>query len=234
MGTTVPFHVFAILDGNRRWAEKEGLPRFMGHEHGYETLKQILPKLTSLGITHFTFWALSLNNLNRSKEEVQKLFELLSVGLEELRTSDIIKRDKIRMRFAGSFDSNYLPEEIMRVMKDTEHATRKNNGPKLTMLIAYDGEEEMRDAFQHLLRTYNRDADITIEAIRSALQTHYLPPMDLVIRTGGEPHMSAGMPLLHMRESYMYFTNTLWPDFTLEELSLAVTKAKTRERRNGK
>lgn len=224
------FHIFIIPDGNRRFAKSKGLASYKGHLAGYETLKNILKHIWNHNVTHFTFWALSLDNVKkRTPKEIKYLFNILEKGVKELGKSKEFREKEIRIRFAGSFN-DYLPSKIISKFYELEKETESNNGPVFTLLLAYDGEKEMCEAIEIIKR--KSDASVK-ELLSENLQTGFLPPVDLMIRTGGEPHLSAGALMWHMQNTHLYFTKTLWPDFGVEELSKAIAEFKRRERRFG-
>lgn len=227
------FHVFIIPDGNRRFAKSKRLAPHKGHLAGYIALKKILKNIWEHDVTHFTFWALSLDNVRkRTQKEIEYLFKILEKGVKELGESKEFREKEIRLRFAGSF-KNHLPPKIISKFCELEKETEKNIGPVFTILLAYDGAIEICEAIKNI-KNNGDEIDGSIEKlILENLQTGFLPPIDLMIRTGGEPHLSAGALMWQMQNAHLYFTETLWPDFSVEELSKAIAEFKSRERRFG-
>lgn len=227
------FHVFIIPDGNRRFAKLRGLVPHKGHLEGYRTLKMILKDIWNYNVTHFTFWALSLDNVKkRTPKEIEYLFKILEKGVKELGKSKEFKEKEIRIRFAGNF-KDYLPPKVISKFYELENKTKNNIGPVFTLLLAYDGEKEMCEAIEIIRKKSDKAEGPIKELLSENLQTGFLPPVDLMIRTGGEPHLSAGALMWQMQNTHLYFTKTLWPDFSVEELSKAITEFKRRERRFG-
>lgn len=227
------FHVFIIPDGNRRFAKSKGLASHKGHLAGYEALKIILKNIWSYNVTHFTFWALSLDNIKkRNPKEIEYLFKILETGVKELGESKEFKERKIRLRFAGSF-KDYLPPKVVSKFYELEKETKNNTGPIFTLLLAYDGVKEMCEAIENIKFKIDKTDGSIEKLMPETLQTGFLPSVDLMIRTGGEPHLSAGALMWQMQNTHLYFTETLWPDFSNEELSKAINDFKNRERRFG-
>lgn len=235
MNHSSPFHVFIVPDGNRRWAKKNGFFPWQGHQHGYTAFKNILERAWNLDATHLTFWALSRENIEkRQKKEIGVLFQILKKGIYELQ--NVVRDDsrKIRFRAVGDF-KHYLPDAIVRELRILEEYTAMHEGPYLTLLIAYDGVWEMCHAIEQI-RNRNGDSlrtDISPKIIYTMLATSYLPMVDLFIRTGGEPHLSGGALMWQMQNAHLYFTDTLWPDFSSDELTRAVEQFRAREQRRG-
>lgn len=231
--TNNTFHVFIIPDGNRRFAKQRGLLPHQGHLAGYEALKIILKNIWSHNVTHFTFWALSLDNVKkRTPKEIEYLFKILATGAKELRKSKEFREKEIRFRLAGNF-KDYLPPKVISKFYKLENETKNNIGPVFTLLLAYDGQKEMVEAIEIIRNKSSRDEGPIKELLAENLQTGFLPSVDLMIRTGGEPHLSAGALMWQMQNTHLYFTETLWPDFGVEELAKAIANFKRRERRFG-
>lgn len=234
MPSDVKFHVFIIPDGNRRFAKLKGLAPRNGHLAGYETLKTIIKNIWEYNVTHFTFWALSLDNIKkRAPKEIKYLFKILAAGVKELKETEEFKEKKIQFRLAGSF-KNYLPPKLVAKFHELETETKNDKSPMFTLLLAYDGKKEMLQAIEKIIRQKSDKSNDPIEELLSKnLQTGFLPPVDLMIRTGGEPHLSAGALMWQMQNTHLYFTETLWPNFSINEFSIAIADFKRRERRFG-
>lgn len=227
------FHIFIIPDGNRRFAKSKRLAPHKGHLAGYETLKNVLKYIWDHNVTHFTFWALSLDNVKkRTPKEIEYLFKILATGAKELKESKEFKKGEIQFRLAGSF-KDFVPPKVISKFYELENETKNNAGPVFTLLLAYDGQKEMCETVEAIKRGPNKVEKPIEKLILENLQTSFLPPVDLMIRTGGEPHLSAGALMWQMQNAHLYFTETLWPDFSVEELSKAIAEFKDRERRFG-
>ena len=217
-----PNHIAIIPDGNRRWAKKRHLLPWHGHKHGAERFREIATYALKANIPYLTFWAASEDNLTkRNKAEVKFLTLLLKNFLKkELENKTFIK-NKIRIRIIGRWRELLKDKNLENLIKELEKATsegRKN----LTILFGYDGRQEMLSAI--------KKGGINFEKY---LLTADLPPVDFVIRTGGEPHWSAGFMMWRTADSQFYFTKTLWPDFNKNHFKKSLADFSKRARRFG-
>jgi len=230
-----PQHIAIIPDGNRRWAKKRGLPGTAGHERGAEVFGNILEVVLRERIPYVTFWGSSLSNvLNRSKEEVSFYFSLVERYFKKLLTDKRLTEHKVRIRILGRW-RELFPASVCAAMETAIDATSSHDKFHLTFLMAYSGTEEILDAVNQLVGAHAKDhIAVNAETLKSSLWTHDLPPVDIVIRTGGEPHWSAGFMMWDIAEAHLAFTETLWPDFSEKEFLAIVSNFKTRERRFGK
>lgn len=228
-------HVAVIPDGNRRWAKIHGLSILKGHEKGTKTLERILKKTLDLKIDCFTFWGASISNLTkRSSKEVQFLDKMFSDQFHALAHDQIIHQNEIRVNVLG-FWSPLLSKEAQKSITEVITSTAMYNHGMLNFLIAYDGVEEMLQAIRSVIAQANQNASFVLsrQEIKKQLLTKDLPSVDLVIRTGGEPHLSAGFMMWDIADSQMVFSEKLWPDYTPDDFEQAVLEFKRRERRFG-
>ncbi len=228
----LPSHVAVIPDGNRRWAKARGLEPWLGHEHGAYTFKEIVKESFAQGIRYFTFWASSEDNIKkRNPLEVAFYFKLIKKAFQNFEKDSYAHDNKIKVDFLGSWEKMFpadIKEILYRIKKKTE-----NYGDRfLTLLLAYDGRAEMLQAL-HRLYQDNPTVKPAPDLIKKYLYTKDLPAVDLVIRTGGEPHWSAGFMMWDVADSQLYFTPTLWPDFNKKELAKALLAYSTTQRRLG-
>jgi len=224
-------HVAIIPDGNRRWARARNLPTFIGHKEGAKAAKKIFEKAVELKIPFFTFWGTSLDNVRkREKEEVAFLFELFESYFRELLDDPKIHENRVRVRALGRW-RELFPENLTRTIEEVLKKTENYDRLNLTVLLAYSGQDEMIDAIEKLKM---KNEKITNEAIKSALWTAELPAVDLVIRTGGEPHWSQGFMMWDTADAALHFTETLWPDFAPGDFEKIVRAKEAVERRFGK
>jgi undecaprenyl diphosphate synthase len=228
---TVPQHIAIIPDGNRRWAKQRNLDPWKGHEVGSNRFTEIAEAGFTSGVAYMTFYAASEDNLRKRPQiEVAELLRLMRQYLATPDAVDKFVQQQVRVRVLGRWPElipSILHEGIHRLEKETSEFSKHN----LTFLLGYDGQSEMLAALNHLVVTKQA---IDAATLRAALWTADLPPVDLVIRTGGEPHWSAGFMMWHVANSQLYFTDTLWPDFDSKELQKALDDFKNRERRLGK
>lgn len=229
-----PKHLAIIPDGNRRWAQQHNLPSFEGHRKGYEAFKDIVPKVFDAGVDYFSFWAMSEDNFKkRNPLEVKILMELLSQGMKELIKDEYIRKNRVSFECIGNF-RNLFPEDVVREIDETESALNAGGSKHLQLFLAYDGGTEMMEGVKSLVKAGVTENEMSREVIHRHLWTHRLPAVDLIIRTGGEPHNSAGFMMWLTQNSQLYFTENLWPDFGEADLKAALTDYASRERRFGK
>jgi undecaprenyl diphosphate synthase len=235
MSSATPKHIAFIMDGNGRWAEKQGLQRLMGHKKGADVVKSTVQMCAEHGVEYVTFFAFSMENWKRSKEEVNGLMELLR---QYFRTefSSIMEKN-IRMRFIGDrTGQSKLPKDISQMFAGIEEKTRNNTGITVVFAINYSGRDEIVRAAQLFAedvdtgRRYASDFDEGI--FSDYLDTISIPDPDLVIRTSGEKRLSNFL-LWQMAYSELYFTQTSWPDFSSDDLNQALESYSERNRRFG-
>lgn len=234
----LPLHISVTPDGNGRWAQRRGFPRWHGHIAGVENFHQISEAAFHLGIPYFTFWAMSEDNfLKRNRGEIKNLFTLLRGELEGNMLKKLME-SRIRLRVIGRWEEMNtdpaLPELIRAVEKKTAEFSERN----LTILLVYSGEREEVETIKKIMTCDGlRPEGLTFEAIGKFSWTKDLPPVDLEIRTGEEKenfaHRSAGFLPYLTANSVLYHTKTLWPDFSEKEFLHAVKEFETFERKFG-
>ncbi len=224
-------HLAIIPDGNRRWAKKHHLLSWYGHKRGAERIEEIVKEVSQLNISYLTFWIASKDNLKRrNKSEVSFLYKLFADSFKQLADSKHIHKNKVRVRILGEW-RQIVPKRLNKAICELMKKTKAYDKFNLTFLLAYDGIEEMMQAFRDLIK--QQPPEIDYKTIKKSLLTSELPPVDLIIRTGGEPHNSAGFMMWHTAYSQYYFTPTYFPDFDKKELNKAVNDYFKRERRYG-
>lgn len=233
MQTNIPNHVALIPDGNRRWAKARGLQPWLGHKEGLASFREVMETAFEAGSKFATFWGASLDNLTkRTKIEVKFLLQYIAVELEKQSTLDYFIKEKIRAQVVGEWASVVADKKFHQAIGNLEERTKTFKGRFATILFGYDGRREMLAAIKTLVSDGAKQ--LTEETIRKALWTANLPPVDLVVRTGGEPHWSAGFMMWLTANSQFYFTETLWPDFRKQQLLAAYSDFSMRGRRFGK
>ena len=226
-------HIAIIMDGNGRWASRQGLPRSMGHKKGAEVVKEITKAAAEKGIKYLTLYAFSTENWQRSEEEVSYLMTLLRQYLKnDLKE---IKENKIRIRFIG--ERYMLDKDIQQSMADLEEETAEFNKMTLCIALSYGSRQEIISAVKKTAQLI-KNGDISVEDVdinlfSSMLYTKDIPDPDLLIRTSGEQRISNYL-LWQIAYSEFAFTDVLWPDFTPELLQQMIDNFNTRERRYGK
>jgi len=211
----VPKHVAIIMDGNRRFARLKGLPKLEGHKGGFDKLAETLQWCRDLGVTQVTVYAFSIENFKRSAEEVEQLMELATQKFRLLvGEKDKLCEQGVRVRVLG--DRARLPTHLQEVIRQAEEVTAGNRAATLNIALSYTGREEIAQAVRGAVR---EGQPITQQSIESHLYTDSSP--DLLIRTSGETRLSDFL-LWQCSHSVLYFTQVLWPDFSLLHLLGAV------------
>ena len=228
----IPKHLAIIMDGNGRWAEKRHLPRIFGHRKGVETVQRVVGDCLDLGIGSLTLYAFSSENWGRPRDEVDALMGLLGTFLKK-ELSQLQERG-IRLVAIGELER--LPEATVKILKDIMSATSQNDQMVLNLALSYGSRNELTRAMQKLgrdvLEGRLRPEDISEQDIEARLDTHDIPDPDLLIRTSGEMRVSNFL-LWQIAYAELCFTETLWPDFSRDELMSALQEYNNRQRRFG-
>ncbi|WP_457681648.1 polyprenyl diphosphate synthase [Thermovibrio sp.] len=222
----LPVHVGIIMDGNGRWARRRGLPRIEGHRVGAETTEKIVIAASKVGIKYLSLFAFSTENWKRPKEEVEFLFNLMYQYVKS-KLSLFLEND-VKFKVIGRLWElpPYLKEGFLEMEEKTSHCK------KMTAVFAvnYGGRQEIIDAVNRAIEKGHKE--ITPEVLRENLYLPELPDLDLLIRTSGELRISNFL-LWQSAYTELWFTETLWPDFTVEEFKKALIDYSRRERRFG-
>ena len=227
-----PKHIAIIMDGNGRWASKRFLPRIQGHQKGVKAVRKVVKHCGKLGIETLTLFAFSSENKNRSNEEVSLLFKLfLSVLKQEVNK---LNKHNVKLKIIGDLD--LFPQEVQQTAIDAQALLANNTGLTLVIAANYGGQWDIAQAAQQIAkRAVNNEIkadDINIDTFSQYLSLADQPKVDLLIRTSGELRISNFL-LWEIAYSELYFTNTLWPDFSPAELDKAVESFNHRDRRFG-
>jgi undecaprenyl diphosphate synthase len=229
----LPKHLAIIMDGNGRWAKKQGLLRTLGHESGTKSVKSTVENCAKLGVENLTLYAFSTENWNRPKLEVDTLMKLLVRSLKnELKT---LQNNNIRLNSIGNLTK--LPKSILKELNEVIEKTKNNKRMTLTLALSYCSREELLNVVK-IISDKVKNNIISIDTIDESiinehLYTHNLPDVDLLIRTSGE-HRISNFLLWQIAYAELFFTDVLWPDFTDENLYEAIISYQKRERRFGK
>lgn len=222
-------HLGIIMDGNRRWAKRRGLPSLAGHRRGYDVFKKAGIWCLDRGIEVLTVYAFSTENWQRSKKEVNYLLRLLTLALS--KEVDDLHRKNIRITVIGRMYE--LPQRLQKHIQAATELTKHNTRGTLQLAINYGGRTEIVDAMKKIFRTAKSASKITEQSISQAMYTKLQPDPDMIIRTSGEMRTS-GFLAWQAVYSELYFTKKNWPDFTERDLDAALTEFKQRQRRFGK
>jgi undecaprenyl diphosphate synthase len=221
----VPNHVAIIMDGNGRWATQRGLNRTEGHKEGVKVVKKIVEASVEVGVKYLTLFAFSTENWKRGPSEVNFLLNLFVDTIYNYIPE--LKRNSVKLKFIGDFTP--LPVPLKKTMEYALKETSDGSSLVLTIAINYGGRHEILEACRKLCES---DEDITEENFKKFLYTKDLPDPDLLIRTSGEMRISNFL-LFQVAYTELYFTKTLWPDFTEEEYFKILQDFGKRERRFG-
>ena len=229
----LPQHLAIIMDGNGRWAKKQGLLRAVGHKRGTQGVKQAVEGCAELGIPYLTLYAFSTENWNRPKKEVDILMNLLVSSLKkEIKT---LQDNEVSLHTIGNI--NTLPEKAQKELREVVKKTKANKRLRVTLALSYGGREEILKTVQEIsVKVKNNiisPSEIDESLINNHLYTHDMPDVDLLIRTSGEQRISNFL-LWQIAYAEFYFTPILWPDFRKEHLHDAIYNYQKRERRFGK
>lgn len=227
----VPAHIAIIMDGNGRWAKLRGEDRSKGHIQGVETVRSIVTESVKLGVKYLTLYTFSTENWNRPEAEVAALMGLLFDNLKD----EIFMKNNVGFRVVGDMDR--MPASVRERIEWLEKTTSVNTGMTLVLALSYSSKWELTRAVCSIAADVAtgklKPEEVTEETINSRLVTNFMPDPDLLIRTGGEVRLSNYL-LWQCAYSELYFCDTLWPDFTEEELAKAILNFQSKERRYGK
>ncbi len=227
-GAAVPAHVGIIMDGNGRWAQSRRLPRTAGHKEGLEVAKRIVSCAVDAGVRYVTLYTFSTENWKRTEDEVGYLMGLVT---RHLRAEyKFYRQQGIRIRHLG--DTGRLPADVQKEMLAAEAETAGFNRMTVVLAINYGGRDEILRAIRRLAPRIASGEDIGEEDMAGAFDLPELPDADLIIRTGGEKRLSNFL-LWQSAYSELFFSDTLWPDYTAEEFMTTLSDFQRRDRRFG-
>jgi undecaprenyl diphosphate synthase len=232
MANPIPQHVAIIMDGNGRWAKKQGLLRIQGHEVGVQRVEEIIQASQDKGIRFLTFYAFSKENWRRPKEEVEFLMGLLSSYLD--KKIDAMVRNNCVFNVIGEIED--LPGNLQKKLVQAMENSKQNTGLVVTFALSYSGRREILKACQKIAEQTVQGAlkpsGITEEIFSKNLYTASMPDPELLIRTSGELRISNFL-LWQISYAELYVTQKFWPEFTRDEFEKALENYRNRERRFG-
>lgn len=229
----LPRHIAIIMDGNGRWAKAHGLMRMFGHKQGVEVVHNITEAAAQLGIGYLTLYTFSTENWNRPKEEVDALMTLLVDTI--VKETPTLMNNNVRLITIG--DTDRLPAQAKAKFLDCIAQTATNTGLTMVIALSYSARWELTRAMQLMVADAQQGCltpnEVTETVVAQYLTTKDIPDPDLLIRTSGELRISNFL-LWQLAYSELYFTDKLWPDFTVEDFYEAIVDYQHRERRFGK
>jgi len=227
-----PVHVGIIMDGNGRWAKGRGRPRIDGHRRGIEAVRKVVKGSIALGVEYLTLYGFSIENWKRPTAEIRSLMELLRLYLrQEIKDLD---QQGVQVLFIGH--RTLLPDDIVSLIEEAEEQTKGNTNLNLVVALSYGSRQEITAAAQGVARQVEAGeldvSDIDESVFMEHLETAGMPDPDLVIRTSGEQRISNFL-LWQVAYAEFIFVDTLWPDFSEDDLREAINEYHRRERRYG-
>jgi len=226
----VPQSIGVIIDGNRRWAKKNGKASIEGHKAGKERLKDCMLWAKEAGVKSAVVYIFSTENWKRAEEEVSYLFDLIRIAFHQEKK--FWKDENIKIKFAGQIER--LPQDLQGYLKEVEEETKDRDDFTLVIAISYGGRAEIIEAAKKFAEASKEIQEgIDENNFGQFLWTAGVPDPDLVIRTGGEKRLS-GFLLWQIAYSELFFSDTLWPDFSKEEFLKILKEFAIRDRRHGK
>lgn len=229
MSGKIPECLGIIMDGNRRWAKSKNLHTLKGHSAGGETLKNVAKWAKEVGVKHLILYTFSTENWNRSEEEVSYLLKLIGEVIEK-ELQNFNKEGGV-LHFVG--DLSRFSEDLQAKLIKARDYTKNNPGPHIYFALNYGGRPEILSAVKEIVKENPNPDAITEEYFGKHLQTYPMPDPDLIIRTSGEMRLSGFLPWQGVY-SELFFTDTLWPDFSKDEFLKIIEEYGNRERRRGK
>ena len=230
--TNVPKHIAIIMDGNGRWAKKQGQERLYGHSFGVDSVRATLTACKNIGVKYATMYAFSTENWSRPHDEVEGLMNLLVYTI----ANEVNELNAQNVRLLSIGDTAGLPEDCQNELLNAIEATKNNTGVHLVIALNYSSRQEITEAFKDLATRIKNGllepSDLTPELISETLFTKNIPDPELLIRTSGE-HRLSNFLLWQAAYSEFHFTPVLWPDFREDDLYKAVLDYQSRERRFG-
>jgi len=227
-GANIPVHVAFIMDGNGRWAQKQGLPRLAGHEVGVNRIRSVLETLEPKGVKFVTVYAFSTENWGRPQEEVEGIMDIFSEAVAS-QTQELHEKN-VRIVHVGKVEN--LGSDLRESVAQAQLLTSKNTGITLNVAFDYGGRAEILEAVQRIIRDGLTPEMIDEDLFSRYLFTAHSPDPDLIIRTGGEQRISNFL-LWQSAYSEYYHTPTLWPDLDAAELAQVLESFSNRRRRYG-
>ena len=222
MTQKIPNHVAIIPDGNRRWARSRGMKPWKGHDAGAQNIENLTRFALKKGVKNLSFWGSSLENLKkRPLLERKELLRIYEIYFKKLITSDDIHDDEVRINIIGKWQEQF-PASLRKILEEGIATTKKYTKKNLNFFLAYNGDDEMIEAIKGIIESGKKAKDVTGDLIKQHLMTKELPKVDFLIRTGGEPHLSAGFMMWDVADSQLYFSDKNFPDFNEKEFDKAL------------
>lgn len=230
----LPRHVAIIPDANRRWARERGLKPWEGHEEGAKNFEKLINYSLKRGIECLSIWGSSLDNLSkRPLEEKRALLDIYKRYFQRMLDGQEIYENEVRVNVIGRWEEQF-PESLKKTIHEVIDRTKDYRKKILNFMLAYSGTDEIMHAVGRILERCSKGTRITESLIKENLMTAGIPPVDFVVRTGGEPHNSSGFMMWDTADAQLYFSGIKFPDFDEERYEEALQDYSERKRRFGK
>lgn len=234
MNKNVPNHIAIIPDGNRRWAKERGLDLWKGHEAGAENTEALMNKALGMGVSHISIWGSSLENLQkRPLAEKRELLRIYEEYFSKLVENETVHDNEVKINFIGRWEEQF-PKSLKKVMERCLEVTEKYSERSLNFFLAYSGDDELIEAVRKIVSSGIGADEVNGMILKNNLMTKNLLPVDYLIRTGGEPHLSAGFMMWDIANAQLYFSDSLYPDFNDLKFEEAMEEYEKRQRRFGR
>lgn len=224
----IPSHIAIIMDGNGRWAKSKGYSRYLGHQEGVNSVRDIVEASAQIGVKYLTVYTFSTENWRRPKTEVTLLMKLLIKTLR--KETERLHKNDVRLISTGNLKE--LPEQVYNELMDSMKKTENNKGLTLNLALNYSGRWEIVNSIKKIINDNIPVKDIDEKLFASYLETANIPDPDLLIRTGGDYRISNFL-LWQTAYSEIYIEDIYWPDFKRDYLYKAIKEYQKRERRFG-
>jgi undecaprenyl diphosphate synthase len=229
----LPKHVAIIPDANRRWACERGLPPWKGHEAGAENFEKIISYSLKKGIACLSIWGSSIDNLTkRPLEEKKALLNIYKHYFKKMLEGKEIYENEVQVNFIGRWEEQF-PDSLKQIIYAVIEKTKNYQKRMLNFMLAYGGTDEMLYAIEKIRAKYEKGVKITAGMIKENLMTAKIPSVDYMIRTGGEPHNSAGFMMWDVADAQLFFSPEKFPDFDEVKFEEALEEYMRRQRRFG-
>jgi len=230
---SIPIHVAVIPDGNRRWAREKNLDPWDGHEAGAKNLEKLVKAALEAGIKCFSIWGSSMDNLfKRSVAEKKALLDIYKRYFKRLSEGKEIHENEVKVNVIGRWEEQF-PESLKSVIYEVIGKTKQYRKKMLNFMLAYSGTDDMLEAVTKINGQYGNGIKITADILKDNLMTFFLPPVDFLIRTGGEPHNSNGFMMWDLADTQLYFSPSFFPDFDSRKFKEALEDYAGRQRKFG-
>jgi tritrans,polycis-undecaprenyl-diphosphate synthase [geranylgeranyl-diphosphate specific] len=230
----LPNHLVIIPDGNRRWAKARDLKPWDGHEAGATNTEKLLNYALENNIKCVTIWGSSIDNLKkRPLLEKRALLRIYETYFQKLLNNPAIEKEQTKINFIGRWE-NQFPDSLKKIIYTLIEKTKNYEQKMLNFMLAYSGDDEILDTINRIHNKYPQNTEITANILKTNLMTAQLPPVDFMIRTGGDAHLSTGFMMWHTANAQLYFAKENFPDFDTKKLTIALEEYSQRQRRFGK